>query len=250
MSPPPLTEADDAPASGAGQALVDVAAHALALVAPPRCAACGAQLGPPREPLCPACRRELPWLRAPLCARCALPLPCAAAGAPCPAGSAAFDRAWAPLAYAGPARAVVAALKFSGALGLADLMAAQVAANAPPGLLAAPLVPVPSHPSHARARGFDPAARVARALSRRTGLALRPCLRREGAPERQLGAGRGGRLAPGRLAFAARREPPREAILVDDVHTTGATLDACARALRAAGAERVAAVAYARTLRG
>jgi predicted amidophosphoribosyltransferase len=63
-----------------------------------------------------------------------------------------------------------------------------------------------------------------------------------------VGATRSQRRRPGRLAIELRAPPPRRALLVDDVHTTGATLDACARALRAGGARRVAAISYARVL--
>jgi predicted amidophosphoribosyltransferase len=221
-------------------------AELLAALAPPVCPACRAPLPDARAALCVPCRRALPWLTGPRCARCGLPRPC---GARCPAHDAAFARAWAPLAHAGPARALVAALKFRGAVPLADLMAAQIAASAPPGLLDGALVPVPLHRARRRARGFDQAARIAAALARRTGLPLAPCLRRTGAATRQLGAGRGERLAAGRLAIEARGPVPRRAVLVDDVHTTGATFEACARALRADGAEHVTAVAYVRTLR-
>jgi len=71
------------------------------------------------------------------------------------AGSA-VARAWSPLAFEGPARGVVHALKFRGALGLADLMAAQMVATAPPGLLRAgvALVPVPTPGGRRRRRGF------------------------------------------------------------------------------------------------
>jgi predicted amidophosphoribosyltransferase len=65
---------------------------------------------------------------------------------------------------------------------------------------------------------------------------------------RQVGAGRVLRRSAGRFEAVLVAPPPRAVLLVDDVHTTGATLDACARALKAGGAEAVAAVTYARTL--
>jgi predicted amidophosphoribosyltransferase len=151
--------------------------------------------------------------------------------------------------HAGSARALVAALKFRGVLAVADVMAAQVAAGAPDAaLVGTALVPVPAHPARLRARGFDPAERLARALARRTGRPLAQPLRRRGAPARQLGAPRAVRRRAGRLEIAARGRVPERVALIDDVHTTGATLDVCARALRAAGAEEVTALTYARAL--
>jgi predicted amidophosphoribosyltransferase len=246
-----------------------VVAELLALLAPPGCAACRTPLDDARELVCPRCRRELPWLRGERCERCGLPPPCT----PCPAARAAFDHAWAPLAYAGPARGLVTALKFDGALPIADLMAAQITAAAPQGLLTSPgptpsvpvpppgtgwpgaavreiaLVPTPAHPARVRARGFDQSDRLAAALARRTGLLVDPCLRRAGSARPQLGRSRRARLRRGGIDIAAAGPVPAHPVLVDDVHTTGATLNAAAQALKDAGAHRVTAVTYARTTR-
>jgi len=233
------------PAAGAR-----LGAELAAALAPPACLACRAPLVQAGAQLCLDCRRALPWLPEPRCRRCGLPLPCEVRSGRCPAAAAAFEQAWAPLAHAGPARQLVAALKFRGALLVARLMAAQIAASAPHELLVgAALVPVPLHPQRRRERGFDQALLIARALAARTDLPLAPCLRRRGRSTRQLGAGRAARrqAARGQLLHVSGTVPAR-VLLVDDVHTTGATLDACARALRAAGAERVAALSYARTL--
>jgi predicted amidophosphoribosyltransferase len=234
---------------GAGAALAGAAAAwlgaAVALLAPPLCVACCGPLPRAAQPLCPACRGALPWLLGPRCARCGLPAPC---GARCPMAGGAVQRAWAPLAYEGPARALVHALKFRGALGVADLMAAQIAANAPAGLLVAgsQLVAVPAPAARRRRRGFDHAQRLAAAIGARTGLPVARCLRRTGPAPRQARARRATRLAAGRVQVEVAGAVPPAIVLVDDVHTTGATLEACGRALRAAGAVSVVAVAYAR----
>ncbi|MEA2148333.1 MAG: hypothetical protein QOD69_163 [Solirubrobacteraceae bacterium] len=221
-------------------------AELVALAVPPRCAACRAPGRRAADVLCGACRRALPWLPVERCPRCALPLPC---GRRCPARAAPFAAAWAAVAYEGAARDVLHALKFAGARPLAGVMAAQIAAGAPGGLLAGgAIVPVPAHPGRRRSRGYDPAELLARALARRAGLPLAPVLRRGGGAVRQLGSSRDVRRAPGRLGVAAIRAAPPLVVLVDDVHTTGATLEACAAALRAAGAQRVTAVTWARTL--
>src|SRR4051794_18731617 len=109
------------------------------------------------------------------------------------------------------------------------------------------LVRVPPQATRRRRRGFDPAAVLAAALAPRLGLPVRDCLRRRDR-ERQLGATRAQRRRAGRLTIELRAPPPSRGLLIDDVHTTGATLDACARVLRAAGCEEVIAVTYARTL--
>jgi ComF family protein len=215
-------------------------------LAPPACWACRAPVaaGPP---LCGACRADIRFLRGACCERCGLPIPC---GRRCPATGSALDRAWAPVVFEGPARSLVHALKFRGALAVADVMAAQIVAGAPRGLLEPPvqLVPVPTHGLRRRARGFDHAERLADALARRTGLAVARCLSRSGPPTRQAGSSRAARRAPGRIEIRVRGDPPPNLVLVDDVHTTGATLEACGRELRRAGAYRVCAVTYARAL--
>jgi ComF family protein len=199
----------------------------LDLLAPPLCWSCGA-LAVRGAPLCRACRSSLRFL-----APDALPL----RNLP----------VWAPVAYEGPARDLVKALKFRGATGVARAMAALIVATAPPALLAGSLVAVPLHPARRRTRPFNQAALVAREISSRAGLPECNCLRRSGSDRRQVGRGRAERLqGPSGTIHAVRPVPPA-ALLVDDVVTTGATVAACAAALRNAGAERVAAVAFART---
>jgi ComF family protein len=207
-----------------------VAAAVGALVAPPICWGCD---GPARrgEPLCQSCRRGLQRL------------------APEPIWLS-FVRVWAPVAYAGPARDLVRALKFRGATGVADAMAAQIVANAPPGLLdAVALVPVPLHPKRLRSRGFNQAALIAAAVGRRAGLEVVDCLVRSGPAVAQVGRHRAERRAGPAGAICVRGPAvPARVLLVDDVVTTCATLAACRAALVAAGSLEVSAVAFARTL--
>jgi len=216
----------------------------LAVVAPPLCLVCRAPLGGPEELLCVTCSRTLPWLRGWRCPRCALPRH---RGGGCPAARASFDAAQAAMAYEGGARALVRALKFRGALPAAGLMAAQLAAVLPPPRAVA-VVPVPPQRRRRRARGFDPAGLIAAALAERLDAPCAAMLARYDVAGRQTRAGRDERRAGDRLVVAARTPAPASVLLVDDVHTTGATLEACARALKAAGARRVVAVSYARTL--
>jgi predicted amidophosphoribosyltransferase len=224
-----------------------VAAELIALVVPPACASCGSPVEVDGGALCAPCHAALPWLGDAICRRCALPLPCST----CPARVAAFERAWAPLAHRGPARALVAALKFRRALAVAPTMALHMAMRWPDELMeGATLVPGPRHPARRRRRGFDQAEVLADALGSRTGIPVRRCLTRSGAAARQVGARRAVRLTRERISVRVTGRAPELAVLVDDVHTTGATLDACARALLLGGADGVAAVTYTRTLPG
>jgi predicted amidophosphoribosyltransferase len=156
---------------------------------------------------------------------------------------------WAPVAYSGPARDLVSALKFRGAVGVADAMAAQIAANAPPWLLeGVTLVPVPLHPQRLRSRGYNQAAAIVAALGERAQLPIVDCLLREGSSTTQVGRHRAERRAGPAGSIEVRGPVPARVVLVDDVVTTGATLAACQNALRDAGTSEFAAVVFARTL--
>jgi predicted amidophosphoribosyltransferase len=195
----------------------------LGAIAPPLCVACRRSAD---EVLCPACAAELTALRAP--------------EAPPPPG---IDAVWAAAAHDGVARELIAALKFRSLLACVEPIAVALAA-APPELLDGVLVPVLPSPARLRRRGFDPAYEIAAALAERRGLELAPCLARGDGP-RQVGRPRRERIARPPAVRLAAPAPP-SAVLLDDVQTTGATLAACAAALRRGGALRVTALTFAR----
>jgi len=193
----------------------------------------------------------------PLCAGCARP--CSAAETICTACGRALARepggralvaglgevTWAAR-YQGVARELVAALKFGGRLGLAAVLARALARPLAAGPAADAIVAVPPAPARRRQRGFDPAELIAEALAVELGLPVARCLRRADGP-RQVGRRRADRLTSP-PSVSASAPPPASVLLVDDVLTTGATLSACASALRAAGTTRVDAAVFARAL--
>ena len=234
--------------------------HALL---PAACLECGQPL-PARGSalgLCAACRGLLSRLPVQACAVCALPLggayalPAGYRCGACRQAPPAFDRILALWAYGPPLDSVVQALKFRRLDYLGRHLATALAAELGPKLEGlAPIdrvVPVPLHWRRRLSRGYNQAERIARPLATLLGLPFDPLLSRGRATPPQSLLGRTQRLANLRRAFRVPR--PREIqglhlLLVDDVATTGATLDAAAETLKKAGAAAVTALVAGRTL--
>jgi predicted amidophosphoribosyltransferase len=222
----------------------------LSLVVPPLCVSC-------REPeltgraVCPPCHGLLVPLPNPRCERCGAPVVTASSRCPeCRGRALAFRSAWAPFAYEATARRLVGALKLRGATRAATVMGTEVARRAPPGLLHGTLVPVPAHPARRRGSGLNQAAWLAGVIGRAAGLPVADALVRGRGGRPQVGLARHERLANPRGSVQAARVPrAARLVLVDDVYTTGATLDACAHALAGAGATDIVAVTFARATR-
>jgi ComF family protein len=221
----------------------------LDLLFPGDCEVCDAPMPPDHAGcICCACLAAMSPPPLPVCPRCGVPMrldpPCPACVAHPPAFAAARAAALYLPAAGGlnPLADAVHKLKYGRRRPVADALAALLATRYPFADDAL-LVPVPLHPSRLRARGFNQAHLLARGIARRRGLALAPRVLRRARPTRQQpglsAAERRRNLAD---AFTVRRSAQlagRAVVLVDDVLTTGATADACARALRDAGAVRV-----------
>jgi ComF family protein len=227
----------------------------LVVVFAPACAACGVLLDAPSHgPVCPACWRTILPITPPVCDRCGDPLPAwRAISVPlaicprCRRTPRAIDRARAIGEYDGALRAIVHALKYDGRRSLAAPLAAMMRESA--GDLVAGVdfaVPVPLHPSRRRHRGFNQAADLARHLR----VPIRLALRRTRATATQTDLPAAQRHRNVRDAFALTRYGRAMSgaivLIVDDVSTTGATLDACARVLKSGGVKEVRAVTAAR----
>jgi ComF family protein len=207
---------------------------------------------------CLECWSALFFLGEPCCARCALPFDYeAGAGVECGrclAEPPAFDRLRAAVAYGEISRRVALKLKYGGRPGVAETMARFMARHLDAGEDAI-LAPVPLHRWRIWRRGYNQSALVAVALAERTGRAARldlvervkatPPLRGMGPRERKEAVRGAFRINPKRKQEAKGRA----VVLIDDVYTSGATANACARILRRAGAASVEVLCWARVVR-
>ncbi len=236
-----------------GRALLDQ-------ILPPVCLKCRVPVDAPGQ-LCSTCWQDITFLADPQCAVCGLPFPFETAPetqcAACIGDPPAYDRARAAMLYDEASRGLILAFKhgdrLEGAASFARWMMRAGAALVSPDSL---LVPVPLHRWRLLHRRYNQAALLAQAIHRETGLAWDPrILRRVRATPSQGSLTAAGRRRNVAGAFVPHDDADlkldgRRVILVDDVLTTGATVEACANVLRRGGAQRVDVLTLARTAQG
>jgi len=239
-----------AAARGAVRQIVDFAL-------PPRCPGCGTITDAPHR-FCLGCWQSLRFLGEPCCSRCGYPfeydggegVECGG----CLADPPHYDRLRAAVAYGEVARKVALKLKYSGRPGVAETLGHFMQRHLAGEDAQAILVPVPLHRWRIWKRGYNQSALIAEALGRRTGIAVElGLIRRVKATPPLKGMGRRERALAVRGAFRtteAGKEKVRErtVILVDDVYTSGATANACARLLKRSGAAAVNIICWARVV--
>lgn len=202
--------------------------------------------------LCRACSDDLPPVGTALCHVCALPTPAGSICADCRAHPPGFDRTLAAHAYAFPVDRLVQGLKYRGKLAIAPALGHRLGLAARSDRVPDAVVPLPLGAGRLRERGFNQALEIARMLPPHLVARLRPGLlerRRDTQPQADLPLDERARNMKG--AFAGTGSVAgRHVAIVDDVMTTGATVDAAARALKDAGAAAVSVWVVARTLPG
>jgi len=217
----------------------------LDLLLPQRCLGCS-RSGPQ---VCAACVLRLRRLGPPLCARCGSPTAWPVARcAECTGRRLAFARARAAVAYDEPVRRIVAAWKERGLRRLAA-WAVEVVVEVVPRPSVDSIAFVPPDCDRRLRRGHHAAEALAVELGRRWDLRVEPLLCRTRGARRQRGLDQVARRRNVRGAFRAAGSVRGPLLLVDDVYTTGATVNAAASALRRAGARRVEVVTFARAIR-
>lgn len=203
------------------------------------------------QDLCEPCYRDLPQLAGSHCPVCLWPVPTAEICGACLTRPPAFTRTIAALRYAFPTNALIHSLKYQANLAIAPILAKMLITRLGtiermPDII----IPMPLHPIRLRERGFNQAMEISRYLSKETGVVLLPdsCHRIKHTPP-QTGLPWKERQKNIRKAFSCKMDGGgKHVALVDDVMTTGATLNELSKILRKQGVAEISNWVIARTL--
>ena len=227
---------------------VSLANGLLNLVFPPRCVACGAW----GDWFCAACRAAVQPLPDPCCSHCGRPLRRVGCCKRCQESGSHLEAIRSTSAHRQPLSVAIHAFKYNGLSVLAEPLADMLWTTWRVAPAACEIiVPVPLHPARVRERGYNQSALLARALGRRLGIpTAADVIHRVRDTKPQVGLSRPERLQNMAWAFASQRclTGSPHILLVDDVCTTGATLEACAEVLLQAGAGSIRALTLARAI--
>lgn len=198
--------------------------------------------------LCHACAAELPRLPPEQCPRCALPTPNGEICGRCLAHPPHYDCTQSAFRYDFPLDRLVQSLKYGHRLALADYLGRQMASRAAH-IEADLIIPMPLHPGRLRERGFNQALELARPVSRALHRPIDTSCQRVRHTTAQAALPWRERVKNIRGAFHCTSDfSGKRLLLVDDVMTTGATIDECARTLKLHGAKQVSVLVVARAL--
>ena len=229
--------------------IVEFKRMALDLLFPQRCLGCGKE----GALICPSCRSSLPIIAPPLCPLCGRPQPSGVLCPGCVRWPAGTDGIRSPFRFDGVMRQAIHQLKYRNlrtlAAPLARLLDDYLGSHPLPGEV---LVPVPLHPKRLKERGYNQSALLAAELGKLTDLPVvdNRLVRQQHTPPQAKTATVEERRSNVSEAFICRSDElrNRQVILIDDVATSGATLNACAQALKAAGAVSVWGLVMAREI--
>jgi ComF family protein len=232
----------------------------LQFLLPPQCPCCEKFLEEGQQGICPDCLSEIHWIEPPFCSVCGIPFvsreveshPCGA----CLSKRKYFTMARALGSYEGSLQEAIHRWKYQGKTYLSPFLGEWMAEGLnrywDPNLFAL-IIPVPLHKKRLRERGFNQALLLVKELSRRTGIPYRKRIlrkKRPTIPQVNLSGVEREKGVRGTFHIIGREELEGKSILlVDDVYTTGATVNECSKVLLAGGAERVDVLTLAHALK-
>lgn len=214
---------------------------------PRRCPVCGQIVMPKGDLICPGCMKKLSWVRRPTCKKCGKEVISDTIEYcyDCTKHKRSFDYGLALINYDDVASRSMAQIKYNNKREYLDFYSEAMFRGLGPRILrmkADAFIPIPVHPSRLKTRGFNQAEELAVRLSAKLGIPVNTTILKRSkktAPQKSLNPSE--RLHNLEQAFAVNNLPPglRSVILIDDIYTTGSTIEACTRALKKAGMEHV-----------